>query len=202
MTSKEGITFETVWDGSTPKPNGILNTIAQPSNEWAIVEVVRESAVNAVAAMDKRGIHWPFKFGLSKQATTQEIAPMLTVSKSGRTTGRTLGTVNGVKSIYRLPRDGLGVRREDWAVLSYPWGGAFAYPGDAGAVIYAHEIDDIDQNNNLKRPGKPCGIIVGASTSGHVTFIQEINTVVKGVKEAGLGNMTFIGVGAPDNVNG
>ncbi|KIJ33010.1 hypothetical protein M422DRAFT_783257 [Sphaerobolus stellatus SS14] len=28
ITSKEGITFETVWDGSTPKPNGILSTIA------------------------------------------------------------------------------------------------------------------------------------------------------------------------------
>ncbi|KIJ27919.1 hypothetical protein M422DRAFT_54829 [Sphaerobolus stellatus SS14] len=161
-----------------------------PSNEWAILQVTRETAVGDINKMAKPRSRWSFG---SKHGNIRQVEPMLTVTKCGRTTGKTLGKVNGVKSLYRLPRDGNSVRREDWALVCHSLGGAIGFPGDAGAVVYAHEADEVDELGiGITETPTPCGMIVGTSGTGYVAFMQDLENIVRRVKEAGLGDMAFV----------
>ncbi|KAF8577365.1 hypothetical protein K439DRAFT_1622157 [Ramaria rubella] len=178
--------FEVVWDGSQPKRLSSTQSLACASDSWAVFEVTRETTVAALSVTKKK---WPFRGGDAQQV--RALVPGLTVMKKGRTTGQTLGTVNGAKSLYRLPRDGSGIRRYDYSVVSYPWGGIFSSPGDAGAVALVQQREDME-DHKVKRLGNPCALVVASSTSGHVSFVQDMESVGAGVKNAGLGNMTFV----------
>ena len=180
--------FDAVWDGSQPKKRSFTQPLACASDSWAIVEVTRQTTV---AALSRSKRQWPFRGGASPHLSIHPLIPGLIVSKKGRTTGNTIGTVNGARSLYRLPRDGPGTRRYDYPIVSYPWEEAFGLPGDAGAVILAQQRDDVE-DNKVKRPGKPCALLVASSTRGHVAFVQDIEGVMAGVKRAGLGTMTFM----------
>ena len=164
---------------------------ARPSHEWAILKITRKTAVDTITDIRKRNSKpWFPKFGGSKTLETQPLSPSLIVSKRGRSTGCTSGIVNGVKSIYRLPRDGHGIRRFDYAVLGFN-NEPFGKCGDAGAIVYAHSPDNIDVLGNPKGLGKPSGIILGASVGGFATFVQDIDTVISGVKKAGHGDLNL-----------
>jgi hypothetical protein len=178
--------FDFVWDGSQPKKWSSSQSLARPSDSWAILEITRETTIMSLSHTKKR---WPFRG--HTQSAPHPLIPGLTVSKKGRTTGYTIGTVNGARSLYRLPRDGPGIRRYDYAIVSYPWGGSFGFPGDAGAIILAHQRDGVE-DKKVKHIGKPCALLVASSTSGHVSFVQDLGSVVAGVKRAGLGNMEFM----------
>lgn len=188
LKANGGAQFDFVWDGSQPKRRSSNQSLASPSDSWTILEVTRETTISSLSQTKKR---WVFRSGPHSGSTIHSLTPGLIVSKRGRTTGYTVGTVNGAKSLYRLPRDGLGMRRYDYAILSYPWSGSFGLPGDAGAVVLVHQKDDI-ADNKVKHTGKPCALLVASSTSGHVSFVQEMSSVVAGVKRANLGNMTFM----------
>lgn len=79
-------------------------------------------------------------------------------------------------------------------ILSHPWGGAFGYPGDAGAIVIAHEQEDIEDSTRIKQAGKPCGMVMAASTSGHTTFVESLEDVSTSILRKGLGTVTFLDV--------
>ncbi|KAF8494305.1 hypothetical protein JB92DRAFT_1146840 [Gautieria morchelliformis] len=187
--TRGNIQIDTVWGGSQPKKRSTSQSLACASDGWAVLEVTRETAIAALSPPKRR---WPFGASVNGgQSTVHPLIPGLMVSKRGRTSGHTIGTVNGARSLYRLPRDGAGVRRYDYPVVSYSWGGAFGFPGDAGAVVLAHRKDEVE-DKKPKDPGKPCALIVASSTGGHVSFVQDMESVVAGVKRAGLGYMSFM----------
>ena len=186
-TMTEGyMQYDTVWDGSQPKKSSFHQSPARASDSWAILEVTRETTAMSFSHVKRR---WPWRGRTQKQQAIHPFTPGLLVSKTGRTTGHTTGTVNGARSLYRLPRDGPGVRRYDYPVLSYPWGRAFGLPGDAGAVVLAQQGDGLE-DNKVKR--KPCALIVASSTRGHVSYAQDMKNIAAGVTRAGLGDMSFI----------
>ena len=187
----EGSTvFESVWDG-TQKKKKRDQTPACASDSWAIVEITRPTTIAACCPVRK---WWTFLASSHVHSEVHALVPGLMVSKTGRTTGRTFGTVNGVKSLYRLPRDGPGVRRWDYPIVSYPGGGPFGLPGDAGALVLAQQVEDMDETEVATNPGKPCGLIVACSTRGQVSYVQDMESIVTGVKSAGMGHLSFMEV--------
>jgi len=183
--------FESVWDGTQKKKKSEDQPPACASDSWAILEVTRQTTIEPFGPVRK---WWPCRTSSRAHSNVHALVPGLVVSKTGRTTGCTIGTVNGVKSLYRLPRDGPGVRRLDYPIISYPWGGPFGLPGDAGAMVLAQQKEDVDETKVVKYPGKPCGLIVASSTRGHVSFVQDMESIVAGIKSAGLGHLSFIDV--------
>ncbi|GJJ14414.1 hypothetical protein Clacol_008678 [Clathrus columnatus] len=165
--------------------------ISHASSTWAVAEVTRFTTIQSVSGR-KRKTTQPFRN--LKPTPFCQPEPNMIVSKRGRTTNKTIGTVNGVKSLYRLPRDGQGVRRNDYIVLSHSWGDTFGLSGDAGAIVMGHAKDDIANNNQITKPGKLCGMVVAASTSRHITFIESIVDVMAGIERQGLGMVTVIDV--------
>lgn len=165
-------------------------TIPHPSECWLVAEVTRLTTSRAIVTREPKSLPLPFK--TSKPTLIRPLRPSTVVSKQGRTTGRTIGTVNGIKSLYRLPRDGQGVRRFDYIVLSHPWGGTFGYPGDAGAILMSHEQEDIEDNTRITQVGRPCGMVIAASTSGHITFVESLEDVTAGIMRQGLGTVSFL----------
>ncbi|GJJ14415.1 hypothetical protein Clacol_008679 [Clathrus columnatus] len=185
-------TTDTAGDRVAPTSTSIDETIISHSScTWALAEVTRCTTIQTVSEK-KRKMTPTFK--TLKPTTVCDPEPEMIVSKQGRTTQRTIGTVNAVKSLYRLPRDGLGVRRRDYVVLSHPWGGVFGLPGDAGAIVMAHTPKEIGDNKQIREVGKPCGMVVAASTSQHMTYIQSLVDVTTDIENQGFGTVTIIKV--------
>ncbi|GJJ14427.1 hypothetical protein Clacol_008691 [Clathrus columnatus] len=185
-------TTDTTKGRIAPTSTSTDNTIVpRSSSTWAIAEITRRTTIQTVSEK-KREMTQSFRS--LKPTIVCHPEPNMVVTKQGRTTKRTVGTVNAVKSLYRLPRDGFGVRRRDYIALSDPWGGVFGLPGDAGAIVMAHARENIEDNQLIRGAGKPCGIVIAASTSQYITYIQSLVDVTTNIKNQGLGKVTIINV--------
>ncbi|KIJ27907.1 hypothetical protein M422DRAFT_270844 [Sphaerobolus stellatus SS14] len=198
----QGPAMAQIWHAGTqtltPKS---FSLVSQPSNEWAILEIHHTSTVinlSILPLLTQRRLgrylrffegifSWRKQFGTS----IRPIEPMIQIAIREGTGGNRIGVISGVKSTYRLPGDELGMRRQDYPIVWQSADGQPCVPAKVGSMIYPDRSGK-HKNEDPTLVEKPCGMVLGSTIHGHMSFIQDLDIVARNISRVGLGKLGFM----------